>query len=300
MGVVLLKSAILLFIIALGFGLKQVGVFHRSDSRVLTAVMIYVTLPGVLINAMRDFELDPSMALFVFLGCATNIILTVAGWALGRRESPKVRAMYMLTLSCFNIGSFAAAFVSSVFPALMLPVIVFDMGNALMNNGTVYSFAAAQLHPEQRFSVRAMLKTLFTTFVFDMYLVILAVSLLHIRLPDAVYELTTTLANANAVAVMLLLGVLFEVKLTREARRQVATIICGRTVCSVLLAALMLLLLPLSFDLKRVAAMMVCTPISGMSTVFCGKLECDPDVYGTAASLSIPVSLVMMTVLSLL
>ena len=40
--------------------------------------------------------------------------------------------------------------------------------------------------------------------------------------------------------------------------------------------------------------LLIFCPISSMSTVFCGKLNCDPDVYGTAASLTIPISVAVM------
>ena len=48
-----------------------------------------------------------------------------------------------------------------------------------------------------------------------------------------------------------------------------------------------------------VAVGLVCAPISSMATVFCGKLGCDPDVYGTATSLTIPISIAVMLGMSL-
>ena len=49
-----------------------------------------------------------------------------------------------------------------------------------------------------------------------------------------------------------------------------------------------------------IAALLVCAPISSMATVFCGKLDCDPSVYGTATSLTIPISVAVMMGLSLI
>ena len=63
--------------------------------------------------------------------------------------------------------------------------------------------------------------------------------------------------------------------------------------------ALLVWLLPFPLEQRLIAALLVCAPISGMATVFCGKLQCDPSVYGTATSLTIPISIAVMLGLSL-
>ena len=74
------------FLIILGYVLKRVGLFRQEDSKVLSNIMLYVTLPAVLVNAFRSFTLDVHLFSFVLLGLLANVILlVVAGkWEPGK------------------------------------------------------------------------------------------------------------------------------------------------------------------------------------------------------------------------
>ena len=300
MNSALTKSAILIFLIVLGYFLKRVGLFKQEDSKLLSKIMLYVTLPAMLVNAFKGFTLDASLIGFIIIGIAANVILLIAGWLLGRKEKPRVHAMYMVCMPGFNIGSFAIPFVQALFPAQMMETVMFDIGNTIMNCGMNYSFAAMQIDKGHRFSFKALGKTLVRTFPFDLYIGLFVLNLLHIQLPDTIYQLADTVAGANAVVVMLMLGIMFEVKLDSESRHQVVSMVVGRVADQFLMALLLYFFLPFSLEQRVIAALVVCAPISGMATVFCGKLDCDPSVYGTATSLTIPISIAVMMGLSLI
>ena len=148
-------------------------------------------------------------------------------------------------------------------------------------------------------SVMRAMSSFFSTFPFDLYIVLLALALLQVPIPAPIYQLADTVEGANALVVMLMLGILFEVRLDREKRRQVLGIVVTRYTTAAVLSALIVLLLPAPMEQRLVAVGLVCAPISSMATVFCGKLGCDPDVYGTATSLTIPISIAVMLGMSL-
>ena len=297
MNTALTQSAILIFLIILGYVLKRVGLFRQEDSKVLSNIMLYVTLPAVLINAFRSFTLDVHLFSFVLLGLLANVILLVVGWKVGARETPLVHAMYMICLAGYNIGSFSIPFVQNLFPHRMMEVVLFDIGNSIINCGVSYSFARMQMVPGSRFQPWSMVKTLFSTYPFNLYIVLLALSLMHVSFPEPVYQLAE--AAANPVVVMLMLGIMFEVRLGPAERYQVLGIVTSRVLTEAVMAALLVWLLPFPLEQRLIAALLVCAPISGMATVFCGKLQCDPSVYGTATSLTIPISIAVMLGLSL-
>ena len=72
MDAALMKSGILIFLIVLGYLLKRAGLFHQEDSKVLSNIMLYVTLPAVLVNAFRSFTLDVHLLSFILLGLLAN------------------------------------------------------------------------------------------------------------------------------------------------------------------------------------------------------------------------------------
>ena len=184
MNTALTQSAILIFWIILGYVLKRVGLFRQEDSKVLSNIMLYVTLPAVLVNAFRSFTLDVHLFSFVLLGLLANVILLVVGWKVGARETPLVHAMYMICLAGYNIGSFSIPFVQNLFPHRMMEVVLFDIGNSIINCGVSYSFARMQMVPGSRFQPWSMVKTLFSTYPFNLYIVLLALSLMHVSFPE--------------------------------------------------------------------------------------------------------------------
>lgn len=294
MGEVLVKSGTLVFLIVLGYVLKCVGIFKTEDSKLLSKIMIYVTLPGIVLNAMRDFRMDVSLLSMMFINMAVCSIMAFAGWLLSRREDPTSRAMYMLSTAAYNIGSFSLPFIQFILPAGMTSVVMFDVGNSVMCCGGIYAVAAMVAHPGEKFSLRVMGKTLIHSFPFVLYMTMLGLNLLGVRYPEPLYQVADIIAGGNSVVVMLMLGILFEVKLEKRARRQIFEIIAIRMIGQTILAVAAYYLLPFTLVQRQTLVLLLFCPISSMSTIFCGKLNCDPDVYGTAASLTIPISVAVM------
>lgn len=294
MDEVLVKSGTLVLLIVLGYVLKCIGVFKQEDSKTLSKIMIYVTLPGIVLNAMKDFVLNRELLSMAFINIGVCIIMAFVGWVVGAKEGPNARAMYMTCSAAYNIGSFSLPFIQFILPAGISSVVMFDVGNSVMCCGGIYSVAAMVAEPGTKFSLRTMGRTLIHSFPFVLYMTALALNLLGVRYPEPLYRVADVLAAGNAVVVMLMLGIIFEVRLTKTARRQVFEIVAIRMVGQTVLALLAYYLLPFSLVQRQTLVLLLFCPISSMSTVFCGKMNCDADVYGTAASLTIPLSVAVM------
>jgi len=299
-GSVLIKSASLVFLIILGFVLKKIGLFKTEDSKVFSKIMIYITLPAILINAFRNFQADLSLISLFFMNIIVCLIMTFLGWVAGRKEDPVARAMYMLCMAGFNVGSFGLPFIQVFFPESIMNVVMFDIGNSITCCGLIFSFAVMQMSEKKGLDLRLMGRTLVRSFPFDIYMVLLALQVVHFRFPEPVYAVVDTIAAANPVVVMVMLGILFEVNLTPKCRRQVLEIIIWRILGEIVICLIIYFLLPMPLDQRQVLVMLILGPCTSMVTVFCGKLECDSDVYGTVSSLSIAISIVMMIGLSLI
>jgi len=294
METVLTKSAGLVFLIVLGFVMKKIGMFKVEDSKVFSKVMIYITLPAILINAFRDFQADLNLISLFFMNIIVCLIMTFVGWVAGRKEDPVARAMYMLCAAGFNVGSFGLPFIQAFFPDRIMNVVMFDIGNSITCCGLIFSFAVMQMSKKKGLDLKLMGKTLVGSFPFDIYVVLLALQVVHFRFPEPVYAVVETVAAANPVVVMVMLGILFEVNLTPKCQRQVVEILTARILGEVVLCLIIYFLLPMPVEQKQVLVMLILGPCTSMVTVFCGKLECDSDVYGTVSSLSIAISIIMM------
>lgn len=291
---VLLKSSSLVFLIVLGYVLKRVGIFKQEDSRVFVRAMLYVTLPATLLLAFRDFHLDMGLIALLAAGAVIDAITAAIGWKASRKEEPRVRAMYMLCTSGVNVGSFVLPFLQVFFPQQLLSVVMFDVGNSVLCSGGVYSVAATLLHPGEKFSLKQLGKNLLHTWPFDLYTILFFMGVFKVRLPEPVYDIAAVISGGNAVVVMLMLGIMLEIRLSRSARRQVLEIIGLRAVIAVVLALGAYFLLPFPLDTRKALALTLCGPCTSMAAIFGAKLGCDTDVCGTTISLSILLSIAMI------
>lgn len=300
MGKILIQSAGLVLLIVLGYVLKKVGLFKQEDSKVFSNTMVYITFPAVLIHAFQDFQVDTSLISMFFMNLILCGIMAVVGRIAGRKEDPKTCAMYILCMAGLNVGSFSIPFIQTFFPERMMSVVMFDIGNAISCCGLIFSFAVMQMNHTRGVDLKLMGKTLVKSFAFDLYVVLLLLQALHVRFPEPVYEIAGTIGAANPVIVMLMLGILFEFNLVPDCKRQVLRITAIRVSAEVVLAVLIYFFLPMSLELRQVLVLLILGPCTSMTPVFCGQLDCDPDVYGTVSSLTIAISIVMMVGLAVI
>ncbi|MCG8195713.1 AEC family transporter, partial [Brenneria goodwinii] len=71
---VLIKAFSFVFVIIIGYLLKQRGVLQRSDSIALSKIMMNITLPAAVITGFASFQFDHSLLILVALGLGCNLI----------------------------------------------------------------------------------------------------------------------------------------------------------------------------------------------------------------------------------
>lgn len=290
MEAILIKAAGLALMIFAGYGLKRLGVFRGEDAKVLSRIIIHLTLPAALVVSFRDFYFDIGYLALIVIAVACNLGLLLLGLRITRGKDVSVRALYGLNLSSYNIGTFVLPFVQSFLPTrALIGVSMFDAGNCPFNTGLGYAVVSAQ--GQGRWDrLRFVTVRLARSVPFMTYLALTLLSLLQIHLPDAVYQIASTVSGANTVLAMLMIGILFEVHAERDKRRQVFHILAVRYGCNFLLAALVWFL-PLPLLIRQVSVLALLAPIPSISMVYCERCGCDPSIYGVVNSLSIVVSL---------
>lgn len=76
MQTILIKAAGLALMIFAGFGLKRLGVFRSEDAKVLSRIIINLTLPASLIVSFRDFRFESGYLVLIAIAAACNMALT--------------------------------------------------------------------------------------------------------------------------------------------------------------------------------------------------------------------------------
>lgn len=297
---ILVKTAGLLLAILLGYILKRRGVFRTEDSRILSRIIINLTLPGALISSFASFQANAELLLLPITAAAANVALLAVGAWISRGRDKATRALYMLNTPSYNIGTFVLPFVQSFLPAQgLVAVSMFDAGNCPMNSGGAYAVTSSLLDG-RRVRVSFVLKKMGTSVPFMTFLVMLCVSLLKIPLPHEIYAVAGMFGQANAFLAMLMIGIMFELKIDPADNADALRIIAVRYGFGAAAAVMCYFWLPLPLVARQVAVLSLLAPVPSVTLAYCEKCGCKPAVVSIVHSLCIPISLICLVTLMLL
>lgn len=303
MASVLITASSFLLLILFGFVLKRLGFFGPRDYRLLSKLVMNLTLPAAAVVNFAALELTPSLLSLLALGLGMNLLAALLGWAFTRRGDNVRKAFAVLNGSGYNMGAFAMPYLQGFLGAAGVgAACIFDVGNAIMCTGGTYALTAALIPEEgrERLSLGAAAKKLFSSTIFDVYLVLLLMGFLGIPVPQTAVRLLSPAAAANSCVAMLTVGLMLELKLPSGALAQSLAVVLGRNLLAAAAAAAFFLLAPFPLEVRQAIAISLFAPIAVASAAFSEKCGCDPGATGFAISLSILVSLPLMTLITIL
>ena len=266
MSNVLTQTIVYVVLLFAGYGFKKAGIFKVEDTDFLKKVILYLTMPAMAVNGLKDLELQPSFLWCFLVGFGTSTILMLVGMAATRKKSPEEKVMYLFNFNTYNIGNFAIPFLTGLlstdgFAALCL----FDIGVAIYLYGIDYSLAEAVKGGKSRFSLKFLLKKIFTSPITDMYLLMILLAALHLRLPEPVLKLASVMGNANAFLAMLSIGILFELKLDRKNLWEMVKFFALRYGTILVIMAGVILFIPFSPDIHQAICVLLAAPVASIA-----------------------------------
>ena len=291
MDEILIKAGGFLFMIALGFVLKRIGLFSLDDSGFLSKLVLKVTLPMAIIKNFQGLELNRSYLMAIGIGFAVNFIAIAVVLLLTRKKSPAHRA--------FNIGLCTLPYMSSFFAADAVALVcMFDVGNAIMCFGITFSIA--MVISKGSVNGKEILRTLFSSMPFVTYLVMILLCAAQIHLPQPVYTVAGMIGQANSFLAMLLIGILFEPKINRSERKDMAGVFLLRMALGIAFSLLIYHFLPIPLRYRQVLAIIVFSPILSVAPIYTERCGYNRSVAAVLNSLMLPFSMVVMTILLML
>lgn len=266
MSNVLTQTIVYVVLLFAGYGFKKAGIFKVEDTDFLKKVILYLTMPAMAVNGLKDLELQPSFLWCFLVGFGTSTILMLVGMAATRKKSPEEKVMYLFNFNTYNIGNFAIPFLTGLlstdgFAALCL----FDIGVAIYLYGIDYSLAEAVKGGKSRFSLKFLLKKIFTSPITDMYLLMILLAALHLRLPEPVLKLASVMGNANAFLAMLSIGILFELKLDRKNLWEMVKFFALRYGTILVIMAGVILFIPFSPVIRQAICVLLAAPVASIA-----------------------------------
>jgi predicted permease len=242
--------------------------------------------------------LDTSLLALVAMGFVCTLVHIGAGYGLGRRHGVIAQAFNMQNFSGYNIGVFALPFILNfIGPVGVAAICLFDVGNSLLVMGGTYALASSVLHEGRRNGVWHFVKTILSSTTMVVYLIMTALSLLHVKVPAEPMVLVSKVAMANGFLAMLMIGIGFELHLARNQVARVVQALAVRVGFAVIVALGAYYVLPFALEVRQALVVLAFAPIPASATAFTAKLDGDIALSSTLNSLAILVSILIMTLL---
>lgn len=289
-------------VIMLGYLLKRAGFFGKDDHRLMSKIMVNITLPCTIIQAFDGFERDAKMFIIVGIGfiCAFMPILLM--YLTTGRVEKRLRAYRMLNIGGYNIGCFSLPLVQAFFGNTgVVAACMFDTGNAIMMTGGAYAMTSTLLRTggEERESVGDVLLKFVKSLPFDAYMMMILFAVLGVKIPSVVFTLTRPAGQANAFVAMLMIGMMFEPAGDRALLRETARELVWRYLFAAASAALVFFCTPFELVVRQTLCIVCFAPLSSLAPIYTDRCHSDTALASFTNSVSIAVSLIVMLALGL-
>lgn len=299
----LVKPMSYVLVIALGYLLKCAGFFGRDDHRLVSKIMINITLPCAIVQAFDGFEREGTLFLIVGIGFLCALLPMVAMYLATRGVDTRTRVYRMLNIGGYNIGCFSLPLVQAFFGSTgVVAACMFDTGNAVMMTGGSYAMTSTLLGTggEARESGRDVLMKFLKSAPFDTYMVMIALAAANVPIPQVVFELTRPAGQANAFVAMLMIGMMFEPAGDPALLRETARELIWRYAFAAAFALVIYFFTPFALEVRRTLAVICFAPLSSLAPIYTDRCHGDAALASFTNSASIAVSLVLMMILSML
>lgn len=298
---ILVRAIGFLMVIALGYVLKLQKIVRREDAGIFSAIVMNVTLPCAILASASSVRLGGGMIIPLLLGFVMNLVMDGIGYWEARGRGSMAQSIGLVQLSGYNIGTFTLPFVQAFFPVTYLvPVLLFDTGNALMVLGGNYTLATSLDREREKMGVANIVRNLFGSIPFAIYLLTFVLSGLGLQIPSQILSITSIAANANPFLAMLMLGIMIDVQIEKEDFLHLIRLLFLRLGISSIAAMAMYFLLPVPLVVRQMLVVCVFSPISVVAPVYALKLGSQSSEAANLNSLCILTNLVIMTVLVVL
>ena len=281
-------------IIILGFVLRRIGFFKASDFALLSKITLRITLPAATIVSFSQMSIDLSMLSITMLAFGCGVLYMGIALLVNLCSSNEQRAFDVLNLSSYNIGLFTMPFAASFLgPVGVVTTALFDVGNAVICLGGAYGVAST-IKDGNGFSVKRVLKALFTSVPFVCYLIMVILNLAKIQVPAVIVSWADVIKGANAFLAMLMVGVGFQVRASGDQIKYILKALLVRYGVSAALALICYYLLPFSLEIRQTLVILVFSPVGSAVPAFTSEMKGDVGLSSAVNSICILCSTVIM------
>lgn len=203
--------------ILLGYLMKRLGYFTEQDGGVIGRIVFNITLPSLVIVTLSKVEIEPSLMLLPVIMILYAVTAKGLVILLFINHHRHVKGSVGMMASALNIGLFAYPLVEQMFGAEgLLYFGMFDIGGSIVMFGITYIVGNYFSDGAEIFDIRYLALSLLKSVPLMTYMIMLILSLLHVKLPTFALDFFGIVSQANMPLSMLLLGIYLNFKVDKE------------------------------------------------------------------------------------
>lgn len=286
-------------IIALGYFLKKIDFFKEKDGVILSRLIIYVTLPVVIVEAITNVKLRPSLLFLTLFGSVAAFVIVVIGLLFFSRTnlSQESKGSLSLTLCGLNLAIFAYPFAQALWSNVGLTYMaMFDVGNALVIYTLGYSVALK--YSSEGFNARTVVNKLVTFPPLIAFEIALFMNFSSLKIPSSISYMIDPVSSANAFLSMLTIGVYLNFKrIIREFKYMLSGIAIKYSAgiaVGVTLWYFARLIAPADHVASTVVLISSLMPTPLLSLIYSIERKLDPEIAGGMVTITVVISSVIL------
>lgn len=300
MGEVFIWAAIYITVMLIGYICKRVGFFHPEDRKLLSDIILYITLPAMLVSSFDGVTVDFWYVVALLMGFLLNLLMVTLAWLASAKKTPDLQAIYIINGAGLNLGNIGIPFLRNFFPTGIPYLCMFDVGDCFFTLGTTYAIAGMRLGKQTGGKWQTILKSLFSSPPFLAYFTMVLLSLAHIKLPAFLMKLAEFMGQGNGFLAMLMVGISLELDLSRETRGEVFRILALRYLCGTAAALTVYFLIPAPDVMRQILAVAVFAAAPNVGLVYTSRLGIRTDIAGALNTISTILMIPVMSIIMLL
>ena len=294
---VFLKTIQMLLMIGVGYFAKKKGLIPENGARLLSKIMINITLPCVIIGNLNGLSISRDLLMSIVWGVIANGSLLLLAVLICKKKERIDCYIWLYCLSIFNISGYAVpvaeAFATEREVAALL---LFNLPTTIFNYVIIPRLAGSICKKEGPKSVKERIDSLKKNVPGTVILFMLILCLTGLKIPSEVVSLLSGLRNANSAIAMLSIGVLLEFPKTLHV--EVLRVAAVRFTCILILGAIAHFgIIPLG-DMKNVMTLVVFAPNPSGSPALALEQGYDGKDIALMVSFYLPISVICISILS--
>lgn len=288
----------IIIIITFGYLLKRLNILQEKDGEVISKIIFKITLPALVLVTFDTVKIETSLFLLPVIVLVYGIITALLGLFVFKNEQRELKGSLLMLSSGFNVGLFAFPLVYAIWGMDGLTYFsMFDVGTSFVVFGI--SYILGSYFSEEGLSLKPIeiLKKLGKSIPLMTYLIASILNFSHIKLPDMLIEVASTLSGANIPLSLLLLGLFLNFKFDKQFIKPMVKFLTFRYGLGLIVGLVLYFTLPYDIMLRSTILIGLLLPVAASALTFAVEFKYSTNsarFIATMSNITILVSIVIL------